>query len=94
MKDNMMGFATLLVTVLPMELIIERLEKSIQDYKENPTDKNKQALLFYTVQINIKLMTDAGNPKDSLNNAMDFVREMDNACEWDRLNPNKKINQS
>lgn len=70
---------------LPESVLIEQLEQSIKEYKENPTDKTKNMLGFSSLIVSMKFSI-AG----SMESVVDFMNHSEEINKtMDLLSPNK-----
>lgn len=84
MKNNkghipgMMGATTMMISMMPMEVVMEKLEESLQKYKVISNEETKKELVMNLMVMTIKLDSEGKNPMDLLKEAseMEAQKEM------------------
>lgn len=88
---GMLGATTMMISMMPMEAVIEKLEESLQKYKVISNEETKKELQMDLMVLTIKLDSEGKNPMDLLKEAteMEAKKEM-----MDKLSGNKDFNQN
>lgn len=70
--SGMMGATTVMISMMPTEVIMEKLQDSLQNYKIIPNEENKKDLMMSLMTMTIKLDSEGKNPMDLLKEASEM----------------------
>ena len=91
-EKSLLGMATMMLSIIPLELIIEKLEEAITTFKVTDTDESRINLESTTAALAMKLSNIRAakeTNKDEMKVGMERAEEIMKESEWSKLNPEK-----
>lgn len=80
----------MMVTLLPDEYVIKTVEDAIKDFKDDPTDKQKVAMLGSTcMMLATKMRSKLGDEgRNEIEESFEVAKSLQQREDWQKLNPN------